>query len=248
MKKHLPLVLLFILALTAPAAGNPGPEALGTVQYDVRYKLGALNTKVADATISLESSTWNGQSVLHSHASIKAKSIFKLFMKAGYEVDLYLTPTQVEPIYYINPFKNDGQDGKVEFTYDRGKKTIESVAVRPPEEAVVQTLPLDGKTMDLLSALQHARFLNLASGGSESLSLIKSGRVIQATLTNQGIDNERFPGHEAERMQLKMIGEGLMENGSGNVITLWRSTGADRCILGVEVALSSGTMIVGARL
>ena len=49
-------------------------------------------------------------------------------------------------------------------------------------------------------------------------------------------------------MQLKMIGEGLMENGSGNVIILWRSTGADRCILGVEVALSSGTMIVGARL
>ena len=169
-------------------------------------------------------------------------------MKAGYEVDLYLTPSQVEPIYYINPFKKDGQDGKVEFAYDRNKKTIKSVAVQPPEEVVVQTLPLDGKTMDLLSALQHVRFLNLASGGSESLSLIKSGRVIQATLTNQGLDNERFPGHKAERMQLKMIGEGLMENGSGNVITLWRSTGADRCILGVEVALSSGTMIVGARL
>ena len=247
MKRIIALALL-LLGLTATAAGKPGPEALGTVQYDVRYKLGALNTKVADATISLENSTWNGQAALHSHASIKAKSIFKLFMKAGYQVDLYLTPSNVEPIYYINPFKKDGQDGKVEFTYDRGKKTIESVAVRPPEEAVTQTIPLDGKTMDLLSALQHARFLNLASGSSESLSLIKSGRVIPATLTNQGIDNERFPGHEAERMQLKMTGEGLMENGSGNVITLWRSTGADRCILGVEVALSSGTMIVNARL
>jgi hypothetical protein len=101
--------------------------------------------------------------------------------------------------------------------------------------------------MDLLSALQHARFLNLASGGSESLSLIKSGRVIQATLTNQGIDNERFPGHEAERMQLKMIGEGLMENGSGNEIHIWRAATADRRILGLEVDLSSGRMVCTVR-
>ena len=35
-----------------------------------------------------------------------------------------------------------------------------------------------------------------------------------------------------------------MENGSGNEIHLWRSTGTDRRLLGLEVPLSTGTMAV----
>ena len=35
-----------------------------------------------------------------------------------------------------------------------------------------------------------------------------------------------------------------MENGSGNEIHLWRSTGADRRLLGLEVPLSTGSMSV----
>ena len=246
LKFILPLTLL-LCSLTGFAQSNVSADALGAVQYDIRYKLGALNTKVADGTITLENGTWNGQSVLHSHADIQAKSIFKLFMNAAYIVDLYLTRADVEPVYYINPFKKNGQDGKVEFTYDRSGRKIDFVAVRPPAEPVTDTFPLDGKTMDLLSALQHARFLNLSEGSSVAINLLKSGKVIPAKLTHLGQDLERFPGREAERLQLTMTGGGLMENGSGSIITLWRSAGSDRRILGLEVALSSGTMIVTSR-
>ena len=245
--RHILSFALLLCTLTGFAQSRVSADALGAVQYDIRYKLGALNTKVADGTITLENSTWNGQSVLHSHADIQAKSVFKLFMNAAYIVDLYLTRTEVEPVYYINPFKKNGQDGKVEFTYDRSGRKIDFVAVRPPAAPVSDTFPLDGKTMDLLSTLQYARFLNLSEGSSMSLKLLKSGKVIPATLTFIGKDMDRFPGREAERLQLTMTGGGLMENGSGSIITVWRSAGSDRRILGLEVALSSGTMIVTSR-
>ena len=245
MKKTLCLLVLLLASVPAAFGTHPvTPESLGPVKYEIRYKLGAINSKAAERTISLEKSTWNGREALHSHAAIKAKSLFKLFMKADYVVDLYLSPKDLQPLYYINPFVREGQDGKVEFTYDRNKKEVQSVAVRPPAEAVSQTFPLNGNTMDLLALLQHVRFLEIPEGSPVSFNLLKSGTVIPATLTLRGIDEKRFPGKQAERLQLKFIGGGLMENGSGSLITVWRSAGSDRRILGLETTLSSGTMIV----
>ncbi len=248
MKKTLCLLALLLASVSTAFGTHPvTPESLGPVKYEIRYKLGAINSRAAEGTITLEKSTWNGREALHSHAAISARSIFKLFMKADYVVDLYLTPTDVAPLYYINPFVRDGQDGKVEFTYDRNKREIHSVAVRPPAGLVSETISMNGNTMDLLALLQHVRFLEIPEGGSVSFNLMKSGTVIPATLTLRGLDEKRYPGKQAERLQLKFIGGGLMENGSGSLITVWRSADSDRRILGLETTLSSGTMIVNIK-
>lgn len=240
-------VLLALLGLL-PAPKNVSSEALGTIQYEVRYKLGALDSKVADATISLENATWEKQSVLHSRASIRASSIFRLFMNAEYIADTYLTPGGQEPVYYVNPIKKGGKEGRFACTYDRKAKTVTSELVRPPAmDPVVETLPLDSGTMDLLSLLQYLRFQNFSAGSSRSMHLLMGGKSVAATLTCEGADTERFPGVRTERFLLKMKDRGLMENGSGNEITVWRSTGADRRILGLETALSSGVMVVSVK-
>ena len=228
--------------LSAPK--NVSPEALGAVRYEIHYKLGALDTKVADATISLENGRWEQQAVLHSHASIRASSVFRLFMNAEYVADAYLTPGSQEPVYSFNPIKKGNKEGKFACTYDRNAKTITTELVKPPADPVTQTLPLDGKTMDLLSLLQQVRFLNLSARSSRSLLLLMGDHTVPATLTFQGTDTERFPGVKAERILLKMNGRGLMENGSGSEITVWRSAGKDRRILGLETPLSSGVMVV----
>ena len=112
---------------------------------------------------------------------------------------------------------------------------------------MTQTLPLDGKTMDMLSLLQYVRFQNFKAGESRSLRLMMGANTVSATLNFQGADTERFPGVKAERFVLKMVERGLMENGSGSEITVWRSAGADRRILGLETALSSGVMVAAVK-
>ena len=241
--------LMALMALLVPGilSSAPAPvtaDALGAVRYEVRYLLGGLDTKVADATISLDRATWEQQSVLHAHASIRAVSVFRLFMNAEYQADSYLTSAAREPLYYKNPIKKGGKEGKFECIYDKDSKSIHSEFERPPADPIQTSFPLDGWTMDLLSLLQYVRFLDMAEGRSQSLHLLKGGESVAATLTCLGSDTERFPGVSTDRFQLKMTEKGLMENGSGNTILVWRSSGSDRMLLALEVSLGSGVMSV----
>lgn len=235
------LVLMAILAAagSARAARRVAPEALGTVRYEVRYKWGGVNTKVADATISLERASWEKQDAYHSHVAIQASSIFRLFMSSDYLVDIYLSQATLDPLYFVNPVK---KGGKYEYFYDKKAGVIRSEALLPPADPVSTTFPMDGRTMDLATLLQYVRFVTLAEGASQKLHVLMSGKSFAATLVLEDKDDdERFPDREAERFLVRMTERGLMENGSGKEITVWRSTGDDRRILGLETALSSSS-------
>ena len=244
MKRFLSISTAIILSFGALAQTPVPRESLGTVRYEVRYKLKNIETKVAEATISLERSRRADQPVLHSHASVRAQSVFRLFLNAQYLADSYMTPDGTWPVYYVNPVKRGGKEGKFECVYDKGSGTVRTEFVKPPAEPVVKTLPDDGGTMDLLSLLQFVRFKDFTEGKPVALHLLMGARSSSATLTLQGIDSDRFPGKRTERLHLKMHGQGLMENGSGDEITVWRSTGSDRTLLALETSLGSGLMTV----
>ena len=239
--KRFLILLAALLPFAAFAAPRVHDSALGTVRYEVRYKWGAVNTKVADATITLENVNWEGQAACHSHVVIRASSIFRLFMSADYLVDVYLSRSGTEPLYFVNPVKKNGKDGKYEYFYDKAARTIRSVATLPPNEPETASFPLDGRTMDLVSLLQFVRFHDLPEDGSMKLKVLMSGKSYAATLSCEGPDDERFPNVPAIRLKVRMTERGLMENGSGNEITLWRSAGTDRRILGLETALGDSS-------
>ena len=79
------------------------------------------------------------------------------------------------------------------------------------------------------------------------MHILKGGMSVPAVLTNQGLDAKRYPDRSAERFLLTMTGMGLMENGAGNKISVWRSTGSDRTLLALEVDLGSGIMSVSIK-
>ena len=66
MFRHAFVLTALLLSSLLPASGAVPPEALGSVRYEVRYKLTGKGSKVADATISLENGTRDGKPVLHS--------------------------------------------------------------------------------------------------------------------------------------------------------------------------------------
>ena len=244
MKRFLTIFAAAMVSAGAFAQTSVPREALGTVRYEVRYKLKNIDTKVAEATVSLERSRREDQPVLHAHASVRAQSVFRLFLNAQYLADSYMTLDGTEPVYYMNPVKRGGKEGKFECAYDKAGGTVRTEFVRPPADPVIKTIPYDGGTMDLLSLLQFVRFQDFTGGKPVAMLLLMGARSSSATLTFQGIDTERFPGKRTERLHLKMHGQGLMENGSGDEITVWRSTGNDRTLMALETSLGSGMMTV----
>ena len=242
--------VLMLAALLAPGLLSSAPvtsDALGTVKYEVSFKGTLINAKVADATITLEHGTWQQQKVLHARAAINAVSIFRLFMNAEYRADSYIVPGTREPVYYKNPILKGGKEGKFECIYDKGAGTISATFAPPSVEPVESSFPYDGKTMDLLSLLQYVRFLDLPEGHSLSMHVLKAGISVPAVLKSLGTDTERFPGQSTDRFLLSMTGKGLMENGSGDKIYVWRSTAPDRKLVGLEVNLGSGVMAVSLK-
>ena len=243
MRKILPVLTFLLLACVAADARKISPDALGTVSYEVRYKLGAMNAKVATATISFDPATREGQASYHSHAVVRTSSIFRLFISSDYIVDSWFDRTALKPTYFINPFKKGGKDGKFECIYR--PDGVEVVNVVPPKTDERKVLPQDDRTMDLLSLLHFVRFLDQPSQTQPlRLKVLLGGSAYPGVLTSKGRDSESIPGVEAERFLLHLTERGLMENGSGNVIHLWRSTGPDRRLLGLEVALSTGAMSI----
>ena len=243
-KSSVLLLSSLLVAGRALAATGVPPEALGTARYEVNYQLGRISTRVASATITLDDSAWEQHAAYHSRADIKASSVFRLFMRDGYQADVYLSHTDASPLYFLNPVRKNGADGKFEYVYDAGGGLIRSETVQPKGETVSTTFPLDGRTMDLLALLQYIRLRDFSAGETLRMHLLMGGKSFAATLSCEGTDTERYPDGSVLRFHLKMTERGLMENGSGTDIHVWRSTTSDRRLLTLEVPLSSGAMHV----
>jgi len=241
------LILLLIPALfaagTASSRTLPGPESLGDVHYDVRYRIAGMTTQVATATISWEEVEWERQEAFHSAAIIRTAPLFRLFLKAEYTADTYFSRKGFSPLYFINPFKEGGKEGKIEYWYHPDKGVIESLAFWGQGQSESTTFPDDGRTMDLLSLVHFIRFQDFpADAAPLEVQLLMSGHSYPARLVYQGKDDEKFAEIPAEKILLEMTNHGLMENGSGNEIHLWRAATPDHRLLALEVALSSGEM------
>ena len=242
MKKILLLISFVLLATSLCEARKLPKEALGTVNYEIRYKWGAINAKVATIDLSLKEEKWKEHPAYHSRAAIKTSAIFSLFIGSDMTADCYITQSDLQPLYFVNPHKKGGKDVRFTFDYNRQSKQIEST-FEGVKETTKKNFPMDGKTYDLLSVITFVRFLD-ASYDTVDVNLLLGEERYPGVLIYQGKDTEKFPGEETERFLLRLTGRGVMENGSGNELVFWRSPGTDRKILALEAPVNPGFMTI----
>lgn len=210
--------------------------------YNLRFKLGIVNTKVAVATISLDPDSYNGEEVLNGRATIKVQPFFRLFMSERYVSYVYLSMEEKTPIYYYN-LNNEGytecyyQKDSIRYERHFGKKE--------PRNTVI---PNDGKTMEIFSFLFLLRDLEMIPGETLEYSAYLFGDFRRTIVTMKGRDTVTFPGHVADSFVVELPERGLMENGSGNIIYAWRDSEGTRPVLGIEVPLGKGKGIMIATL
>lgn len=242
MKKILLFVSLALLAASLCEARKLPKETLGTVNYEIRYKWGAINAKVASIDLTLNEGKWEDHPAYHSRAVIKTSAVFSLFIGADMAADCYIAQSDLQPLYFVNPHKKGGKDVRFTFVYDRKAKQIEST-FEGVKETTTKNFPMDGKTYDLLSVIEFVRFLE-ASYNTVDINLLLGEDRYPGVLVYQGKDTEKFPGRNTDRFVLRLTGRGVMENGSGNELTFWRSTGNDRKIIALEAPVNPGFMTI----
>lgn len=232
------LIIPLMLWLGQPVTVITDPEE-DTCTYEVRYLYGNLNTKVAKATITLVPTVYEQQDAYKAEISVKVQPIFRLFLHSKYTVEDYFTRPGMEPLYYFT----SSNKGSAWCRYSEDEIVFWRQYGKMPEPAIFH-YPNDGITMELVTMLFYVRTHDFKEGEPYEVKPLMGGRPCPATLTLEGIDTEKYPGHRAQVFHFVMLERGIMENGSGNDAYIWIDADGNRQVLGLQVALSkNGTMV-----
>ena len=237
------MLLLLIVSLLSLLGQPVMPEEPGeeSYRYDVRYLYGKLDTKVAQAIFTMTPDQWEEKDVYKADINIVVQPIFRLFMSAKYLVKCYFTRPGMGPLYYYSP----NSKGDTWCTYEEGEEGIRFYKLYDDmTEPQVFIFPNDGRTMDLASMLYYFRGYDFEERKPYDMTMVMAAKLVPATITMEGIDTEKFPGHNAQKIHIVMPERGLMENGSGNEIFLWIDADGTRPVLGLQVALGKHSTLV----
>lgn len=232
------LIIPLVMLLAQPDVPvNPSEE---TSMYEVRYILGDLNTKVAKATITTTPTMWEEKDAYKAEINIKVQPFFRLFLHAKYFVEAFVTRPGMQPLYYSTSSSKENAWCR----YSEGEEGIVFWRHYKKKEPKTLIFPNDGRTMELVSMLYYVRTFDFKEGEPCELKVLIGERALPATLTMEGIDTEKYPGHRAMFIRFVMLERGIMENGSGNEAYLWIDADGSRIPLGLEVALvKRGVMV-----
>ena len=242
MKNLLIALLALLLPLDAQRQELP-PEAFRTDTYTVKYKLGPIVTKVADASFSVNHASWQQEEAYICDVSIKAANIFRLFLAEEYAGRTYFSAIDLDPLYSNLPFHKNGSNGKFEFLYNYDTEIVEWNIVNAKEDLHYE-YPLDGYTMDLLAFSMFLRTINPAEMSEPLQMRTMLGRQCpHFKLCYFGEDPSYLEGRTAYHYVLFFDERGLMENSSGKEVHIWVDS-QSRQILGLQTKLSKGSMFV----
>lgn len=228
--------LLLWLGQPVKVATDLGKE---TCTYEVRYLYGNLNTKVAKAIFTLTPSVFEDQKAYKAEISIKVQPIFQLFLHSKYTVQDYFTRPGMKPLYYTT----SSNKGSAWCRYSEEEIVFWRKYGKMPEPAIY-THPNDGISMELVTLLFYARTHDFKEGEPYEVKPLMGGKPRPATLTMEGIDTKKYPGHSAQVFHLVMLERGIMENGSGKDAYIWIDTDENRTPLGLQVALGKNRTMI----
>lgn len=238
----MPGLVLMLLLLLAPNA-VPAPLSDGETCYEVRYKWGVVDTKVANASFLVSKAEWNGEAASLSQISVRATPFFRLFMAEEYRVSLYLSP-EGKPLYSHTPIVKKGKEINFYAFYNHQSGRLETKTVSA-DESLERNFSLKDQSMELVPFLYYMQDLDLKAlktGDSFPVQLVMPRTVAPVVVNYEGRDTEKIPGESAHRFFLDFKGRGLMEDKSGTVVHIWISAGPVQQVLLLTVPLKNGIM------
>ena len=238
------LICAAVLLAQEPERVPVPADAVGTsVQYDVRFIRGAIRTKMARATISLEPATWEGRDATSATFTVHAVSIFRLLMKGEYNVTTFFDRKDATPYYYTSLIKPKGRPVHHEFFYSGYPDIIKmtKTALDDGEKLLDIDFKQDGISMDLASLSLFIRSLKPDNMSAPiRMYILMTQKRVPADIYYMGMDTEFWPGKSLIHYKVLMPERGLMEDASGNELHIWIEPDGHRNMVGLDIDLSKG--------
>lgn len=234
-------ILVFFLALAACASASAATpekdkipdEAVGSVVYDLCFRIFGITAKVATATFTIEESEWEGQPAYLSTAHIATQPLMKAFLKPEYVAKAWYSREDFTPLYFTHPYENGKKKGQYEVIYDYDSLLVHSIITYKGEEPEDKVFNLrDGMHMELLTTLNYIRFHDFPEDAYEKVVLLMPMAASDARICP-----------EEDHFLVRVLGKGVLEDSSGHNLLFWRSSDPDRHIVRFETQLGSGTLI-----
>lgn len=240
------LSVVFALWTLLPGTVNV-PE--GKTTYEVRYKWGVVDTRVANGVFTVTPDKWEGQSAYRAVATVRATPFFRLFMADEYKLELFLSREGALPLHCFSPLRTKGKECEYTLIYHQDTRQLEAWTVSATE-SIQRNFSLDDGAMDIFTLFYYVQCLDastLEQGKPLSLKVVMPRSEAPALLYYEGIDKEAVPGVVCHRYLLQFTGRGLMENRSGNTVHLWVSAGAGGKLQMLTVPLNNGVLMARIR-
>lgn len=228
------LILAAAAALSVQVFAASGAESPFHGKYDVRYKYGVINTKVATASYDWDASTWEKKDAYYTKVTIKTRPLFNLFLGSDYFLELYNSAEGLSPLYFHYYFS----DVDFKYRYRKAKGITDCTITHKGKPEEHRTFTMDSMTMDIIALLNHIRFCDFnALKSPRDYNVLLSGQVFRARVSYRGIDKKKFSGKNAVCVRFELPEAGLMADGSGHEFLVWFSEGPEREVLGLEANL-----------
>ena len=178
-------ITLTLLCLAAPVTGSRGTEPVKgascipvkslkedrlafcageKLEYTVRYKWKSLNSDVAKATVTLDSTTLNGVPVFHTTVSGRTAKFYDIFFKVREDFQSWFTRDGIVPV----KFERDSREGgyysvnSYDYRWDGEEPFIAADLETSRKSPWSMEIPLDQCTFDLPALFYMARNMNFS--------------------------------------------------------------------------------------
>ena len=163
--------------------------------FTIHYKWGLINADVAQATLRMDSTVFNGRSCYHGSLKGKIQKVYESVFKLKEDFDCWFTTDDFKPMR----FSRDCREGNYWCTnlYTYKSDHIEALVNNSRKGEFTVELPLDKCTYDVASLFFMVRNMDitrLKAGGRYPMSYACDHKVRVIYFKYYGVENKKISG------------------------------------------------------
>lgn len=252
--RHILSTALLVLPLSLFAQGKgclpvSGGRAFGpgeNLGLSVTYKWGAVNTEVAVATLALDQTRFQGESVYHTRLKVRSAPFFDVFFKMREDFQSWFRTEDLRPCKFIRDTYEGGYTALNQYIYDWDAGVIHADVNFENRGPEMMDIPLHDCVYDLPALIYYLRcadFSKMQAGKSYPLSFAIDDAVFDVKLTYKGVKTlkvRRIGKVRARQFSCSVV-QGAMFEGNQE-LQFWLTDDGNCLPLAVMVPLRIGAV------
>lgn len=172
-----------------PMSGQRAYQNGERFELSLMYKWGAVNTEVAQAVVTLDSTRFKGESAYHTRLKVRSMPFFDIFFKMREDFQSWFRPRDLRPLKFIRDTYEGGYTAINNYIYDWPAGVIHADINFENRGPQVMDIPLHDCVYDLPALIYYLRsadFSKMKQGGAYPLSFAIDDAVFDIKLTYKG--------------------------------------------------------------